>query len=278
MFKTKTAIALGLMLCLLLTSFVPNFAFASTQSPTWGISDPFPAAKIFYNSSKRVSTVYTSSSEVNFSVYHYSNSLDTYKTTVRIQKETKLGSGEYLSPEQGILEFWGAGSGSSVGGYTGGEFVKLKLPGEGRYRVDVCGRTSSGSLVFAQGIYIVYSKRVVERPINVVSHAWTGRSSGKITVNATIHDISGKGIIAKDLMIGLANLEFMEASYGRASMDWAKDITVTRSPNNYDEYYIKATVDPGFFNNRSGFYYIDFYVKTGYDMTNWGRMFGLIYL
>lgn len=277
MLKTKKMVVVGLMICLLMTSFMANVAFAYIGEPTFGITKPSPSEDIFYNPNGSVKTVYTINDSIHFSFLD--STIDLNKSVVYVAKETSIGSGEYGYWQSSYYYIWGGGNqfGSACG-------FGIKFPSEGRYRVLIYAKRSDNTIAYTQDLKVVYHYRKVVNDYNFVNDVSTSSRynfyyyGGKLTVNATLQDLSGKGITASDVRIGLANMEAMRASYGRASLDWAKDIKVTRSTVNANEYYITGTVDATYFNNRSGEYYIDLYVldSNRKGWTNWGGMFSTL--
>lgn len=285
----KTNLQRKLSLCLvvvfLLASLISNYSFAYVEGATWGVKDPFPASRVFYNADGSIKTIYTYYNELNFSISsNPSSQVNPDLTQVFMSKETMIGSGKFNSWVDANAITWGAVSASSVGGiFYSCPYYKVALPGEGRYKVQVKTYDANGISLYSQQFIVLYSNSIVrDRPELVVNDAtvdtkaFADNKGYWSRVNYTVHDLTGKGLTQSDIRLRLCNQAWMSASRGYASSYKPTDITITRSTVNPDEYSVSATINATLFNNIAGEYYIEcqFTEFSRY----WSRMFPRLYI
>jgi len=265
-FIIKKRLSIFVLIAVLITCFIPNYSFAYIESSTWGISDPFGSSRIFYNENGSVKTLYTYSSEFNFSIKdNPSNKVDSSFTQIFLSKETKIRSGEFGPWQNANAVCWTTVSASKVGGiFFSSPYYRVKLPEEGRYKVLVNTFDKNGQFLYKQQFTVLYSvSMVINNPKMIVNDAYVDTEAFTNTqgywsrVSFTVHDLTGKGLTANQIYLRLCNLYWMQQSSGRASCYKPTDMTITKSNINRDEYFVSATINASMFGNQKGEYYID---------------------
>ncbi|MDQ2087047.1 hypothetical protein RBH29_11470 [Herbivorax sp. ANBcel31] len=269
MLKTKSKIIASLIVSVLVVSLISNIAIASTSS---GINLAMDTYQTYYHDDGFVNAIYTRGSEFKF-YFNSSDGVDPHRTTIFTSKETSIGSGTYEPWQVADVRV------TSSGGQDGAIFFNdITLPEEGRYKVMIFARDNNNRIIFRQELKVINSNWIYDGLLNVVDEvSITGLNNGKIQIDAYVHNIHVDAIDADDFRIGLSHVESMRRSRGMHASYWASDVNVTQDPNNRRAYYVTATVDPDFYNDRPGEYYIQLAVRSGPDRRSWehwGTMIG----